>query len=422
MYTNNRDVIVVGAGIVGLAIAHELARRDLRVTVVERGEPAGECSSGNAGALSYHSFAPLALPGVLSGALKMMSDPKGPLYVPPLYLPKVAPWLLQFVRAAEPARVYEIAEALAWLLRDASREHLRLAREVGFADRIGATGQLHLYPSDKALAKDAFGWALKAQLGLRLQKLDRGAIGELEPDVAPGYGVGLLLPDDHWLRDPVAYARAIEAAARGRGVTFERTGAEALESRALVWQVRTGNGVLCARHVVVAAGAWSNALLRSVGIGVPLESQRGYHLHVPDSGTALSRTIVLADRKLFITPMDSGLRIAGTVEFGGTQRAANARRAGLLEHHARAGLPGLDTTHGATRWMGHRPCMPDSLPVLGPAPGRTNLWLAFGHGHLGLTGAASTAQVIADGVTGTGPGVPMLARFSAARFGAAARA
>lgn len=416
MQSNRIDVVVVGAGIVGLAIAHELAKRNLSVTVVERGEPAGECSAGNAGALSYHSFAPLALPGVLSSAVKMMCDPQGPLYVPPLYLPVAASWLLQFVKSAEPSRVYKTAEALAWLLRDAPRDHAQLAEDVGFASEMRSTGQLHLYPSESALAKDAFAWALKSQLGMRMQKVDRKAIRELEPDVSPNYPVGLLLPDDHWLRDSLAYARAIAKASRVRGVTFERASVTALESNALNWRVRAGDRVFSAKHVILASGAWTNSILQSVGLSVPLESQRGYHLHVPDSDTFLSRTIVLADRKVFITPMASGLRIAGTVEFGGTKRPANEHRASLLEHHARAGLPSLNTTRGATTWMGHRPCMPDSMPVLGAAPERPNLWLAFGHGHLGLTGAASTAKLIADCVTGQPPHCDQLERFSASRF------
>lgn len=420
MQSKNDDVIVIGAGIVGLAIAHELSKRGLRVSVIDRGEPAGECSGGNAGALSYHSFAPLALPGVLSGAIKMMCNPKGPLYVPPFYLPVAASWLLQFVTSAETSRVYRTAESLEWLLRNAPRDHKELADDVDFALEMRHTGQLHLYPSEMSLAKDSFAWALKAQLGMRIQKLDRSAIRELEPDVSPDYRVGLLLPDDHWLRDPLAYARAIALAARTRGVTFHRATVNALESNALNWLVRSPDRVFSAKHVVVASGAWSNKLLQSVGLSVPLESQRGYHLHVPESDTYLSRTIVLADRKVFITPMASGLRIAGTVEFGGTTRPANERRASLLEHHARAGLPSLNTTRGATNWMGHRPCMPDSMPVLGPAPERTNLWLAFGHGHLGLTGAAPTAKLIADCVTGQPPRREKLARFSAARFGKAA--
>lgn len=407
----------MGAGIVGLAIAHELAKRGLKVTVVDKGEPAGECSGGNAGALSYHSFAPLALPGVLAGAVKMMCDPKGPLYVPPLYLPFAASWLFRFVRSAEPARVYETAESLEWLLHHAPRDHKELAADVGFEQQMRQTGQLHLYPSEKSLAKDAFAWALKSQLGLRMQKLDRKAIREIERDVSSNYAVGLMLPDDHWLRDPLAYARAIEGACRSRGVAFERENVTSLESNALSWIVRTSDRVFSATHVVVASGAWSNALLRTVGISVPLETQRGYHLHVAQSDTYLSRTIVLADRKVFITPMESGLRIAGTVEFGGIHRPENQQRAALLEHHARAGLPALNTTRGVTTWMGHRPCMPDSMPVLGQAPDRRNLWLAFGHGHLGLTGSASTAKLIADCVTDQPPQSDRLARFSAARFG-----
>jgi len=176
------------------------------------------------------------------------------------------------------------------------------------------------------------------------------------------------LDDGRW---QLATARAVEA--EGAGNTFDQ--------------------------VVVAAGAWSRRLLDPLGLPLALESQRGYHVQFQGGRETVSRTVVLADRKIFVTPMEGGLRVAGTVEIGGLDRPPDPRRAAILERIARETFEGLDDLQ-ATPWMGHRPCMPDSVPVIGPAAGRPGLWLAVGHGHLGLTDSINTAQSIASGMLG----------------------
>lgn len=174
-------------------------------------------------------------------------------------------------------------------------------------------------------------------------------------------------------------------------------------------------GSYTADDIVLAAGAWSAGLLRPLGLRVPLESQRGYHLHAGQPGVRLSRPLVLADRKVFMTPMETGLRIAGTVEFGGLVMPPTGRRAAMLGIAAKEGLPGLQLDEQVSTWMGHRPCMPDSLPVLGPVPQQAGLWCAFGHGHLGVTGAVNTAQWIATAMRGE-MDVSRFAPFPIARF------
>jgi D-amino-acid dehydrogenase len=163
------------------------------------------------------------------------------------------------------------------------------------------------------------------------------------------------------------------------------------------WQVSVNGRSQQYSRVVIAAGAWSPQLLRPLGIPLRLESQRGYHVQFSGASDAVSRTVVLADRKIFVTPMQEGLRVGGTVEIAGLERAPDMRRARVLERIARASFRGLETVPAA-HWMGHRPCMPDSVPVIGPVAGHPGLWLATGHGHLGLTGAPATAERIADGI------------------------
>ncbi|HEU0230654.1 MAG TPA: FAD-dependent oxidoreductase [Burkholderiaceae bacterium] len=407
-------VLVIGAGIIGLCVAHALRGAGYRVTILDDQPPGSQCSFGNAGALSSGSVAPLAMPGILKTAGSMLLNPDSPLHIPFHYWLRAAPWLSRFASSARPQRVLQIATALTELLSGSVAAHQTLAQAVGCRDVVHQTGQLHLYRDEQALAKDHASWNLKRSHGLRMEDVDFDGIHALEPSVGADYRRGVYLPDEGWLSSPDRYTRSIAAALRAMGVTFETARASKLERAGTGWQVSDGAHRWEAAHVVISAGIGSRALLAQVGPDVPLESQRGYHVQAPEPCVRLSRVVVLADKKIFMTPMEGGLRIAGTVEFARPNHPPSQRRALLLERQARAGLNGLSTS-GFTTWMGHRPCLPDSLPVLGPVRGQPGLWCAFGHGHLGMTGSANTAILISRSFTGTAH-PDELASFAPERF------
>jgi D-amino-acid dehydrogenase len=393
-------VAVVGAGVVGTAIAHALAKRGADVVLVDRDAPGSGCSFGNSGALSPGSVAPLAMPGVLATVPSMLVDAESPLHVPLAYAPRAAPWLLRFVAAARPAAVARSVERLAALHAGAIELHEAMARELGVPELFLRRGHLHLYPDAAALAKDAGGWRLRAEHGHPAERLDRDGILALEPRVAARYTVGMLLADHATIVNPHRYVQAMAAAFAASGGRVVRADVRALEAAGSGWRLRLADGAPelgTFEHAVVAAGAWSNRLLAPLGLRLPLESQRGYHLQFEGGRDAVARTVVLADRKVFVTPMERGLRVGGTVEIGGLDAPPDSRRAALLDRFARESFTGLADLP-ATTWMGHRPCMPDSVPVVGPAVDRPGLWLAVGHGHLGLTDSLPTAVRIADGI------------------------
>ncbi|MCW1935852.1 FAD-dependent oxidoreductase [Pseudomonas sp. YY-1] len=409
------EVIIIGAGIVGLCTAYQLLETGKRVTIVDPSQPGAECSSGNAGSLASGAVAPLAMPGVLKQAPGMLLDPTGPLYVPLSYLLHVAPWMARFVAASSPARVAEIALALHALIGDAVQLHKAMATQVGCRELIADSGQLHLYPDQSSLEKDNAGWALKQQHGLNAQRIGRADIHALEPAVSDHYQVGYHLPDQPWVKEPQLYASSIAEYLKGRGVQFVRDRVRGLSKDSRGWSLQGQFDEYCTAQVVLAAGAWSAQLLRPLGVKVPLETQRGYHLRFAKSEVALERIVVLADRKVFITSMQSGLRVAGTVEFGGLERPPSHPRAALLADHAKAGLPDLDVSN-PVEWMGHRPCLPDSLPVIGEVPQQPGLWCAFGHGHLGLTGSAGTGRLLAQAMSGSALAQKAITPFSINRF------
>ena len=415
---NGHDaVVVIGAGIAGVCTAWHLMRRGANVLLIDRDEPGLGCSYGNAGAVSFGSVAPLAMPGVMRDALRMLLDPAAPLRIPLRYLPKAAPWLRRFVRAARPDEVQRIARTLATLLANSMEKHVEMLREIGASEIVRQTGQLYLYPDEKWLRKDALSWTLRRDHGLRVERLGRGEILALEPEVGPDYTVGLFTPDQGMSINPYRQVTAIASDFARRGGRIVRDRAVAIEVDAdQVQTVRGENASYPADHVVICAGAWSTQLLAGLGYAVPLESQRGYHVTIASPGIGVTRTVVAADRKVFLTPMESGLRVAGTVEFGGLDRAPNRKRAEFLVHDLSRVFPRAKIPANWSFWMGHRPCLPDSLPVMGPSRHR-GLWLNFGHGHLGLTMSATSGDILARAICGEPSNID-LAPFSFDRFGA----
>ncbi|MBA2961983.1 MULTISPECIES: NAD(P)/FAD-dependent oxidoreductase [Ramlibacter] len=396
-----RRIAVVGAGIVGTSIALALRRRGADVTLVDRDEPGRGCSYGNSGAVSPASVAPLAMPGVLASVPGMLFDDESPLYLPLRYLPQALPWLLRFVASARPAAVEAAAARLAAIHAGALDAHEAMTRELGVPELFLRRGHLHLYPDARALAKDAGGWRLREAYGYRVERLDRGGIEALEPGVSARYQIGMYLADHATILNPFRYVQAMAKAYADAGGRIVRAGVAALLAQDGRWHL-PGTGEPAFDDAVVAAGAWSRTLVAPLGVQLALESQRGYHLQFEGGRDVVSRTVVLADRKVFVTPMEEGLRVGGTVEIGGLQAPPDARRAAVLGRIARETFRGLDDLTTRT-WMGHRPCMPDSVPVVGPVAGRPGLWLATGHGHLGLTDSLNTAQRIADALLGAAP-------------------
>jgi D-amino-acid dehydrogenase len=390
-------ITVIGAGIVGAATAFELAKRGHDVLLVDRDEPGRGCSFGNSGAISPGSVAPLALPGVLASVPRMLLDAQSPLRVPLSYLPRALPWLARFVASATPRNVAHAAAQLDALHAGAVTRHVALAAEVGVPELVLVRGHLHLYADAAALAGDRAAWALREQYGYVPQRLDRAGIVALEPEVDARYSAGAFLADHATVRNPFRYVEAIVRGFVQRGGRVRRAEVRSLSRRNDGWSVETGGESWRCEAVVVTAGAWSRPLLDAQGLSVPLETQRGYHVEF-DVEAPVTRTVVLTDRKAFVTPMETGLRVGGTVEIAGLAAPPDWNRARLLADAAHAAFARLRGRAPARRWMGHRPCMPDSVPFVGAVPDRPGLFAAVGHGHLGLTDAPATAERIADAV------------------------
>lgn len=399
-------VVVIGAGFVGACIAYELRKAGWQVLLVDRDEPGMGASFGNSGAISPGSVAPVGMPGVVSSVPGMLLDREGALRLPLGYLPKALPWLLQFVAASRPARVEAIAARLAQIHDGALEAHRILTKEVGVPELFLQRGHLHLYTSPAARESDSAGWALRERYGYAFERVDREAIVALEPRLSVRYPAGVFVADHATICHPHRYLQAIVSAFVEHGGKVRRFAVRRLERHTQGWCV-LGAGIsepdtpIIASHVVVAAGAWSRSLLDPIGLRLPLESQRGYHLQFANAAGLISRTVVLVERKVFVTPMEPGLRVGGMVEIGGLNRPPDpvcfeVLRRVVNEAFASPQDHALLNSSACSQWMGHRPCMADSVPVIGAAPGYPGLWLAVGHGHLGVTNSVGTGRMIAQ--------------------------
>ena len=397
MATAPKTVVVVGAGMVGLAIGWHLARRGVSVTLVDPEAPGSQCSYGNAGALSPGSVAPIAMPGILGTLPSMLFDPENGVYLPPRYWWRVLPWLVAFLAQARPDRVERIAARHAPLLLPALERHKAMAAEIGGSDLLRVVGQLHVYRNQAQRDAAWKVWGLRERYGTEVQRLDRAGIEALEPEVGPDYRLGLFMPGLGHLANPLLYSELIAASVAKQGGLLRRARVDALlAEKGRITGVRIGQETLSADAVVVAAGAWSARLLQPLGIRVPLETQRGYHVELPPESLGISRIVAPYDAKAFITPMEQALRIAGTVEMAGLDAPPSPHRAEVLMAGLAKAFPQLAGQRPVRTWMGHRPCLPDSMPVIGPSGRYAGLWFGFGHGHLGVTSAAATGDVLAS--------------------------
>ena len=411
----SRDVTVIGAGIVGMSTARWMQRKGFAVTVIDPVAPGESCSFGNAGIISPGAAVPLATPGMVWKALGWLFDPLGPFAVRWSYMPKAAPWLLRLLANSRRSRVEAIANDLHALNKPALEAYRELLDPADYADLIRLDGSLSVYRSEAELEADAYIWDLRGARGMPAVRIGRDELRQMEPALNPDLACAMYVEDSAHVVNPERVVKTIAQ-------RFLADGGEIVARRVEGFDVgpegpravRLDGDSRPVASVVVAAGAWSDRLAAELGSVVPLEAERGYHVTIADPGLAPRRPVVLAGAGFYATPMEMGLRVAGTVELAGVDAAPDYRRARVLLERARLLYPGLKTA-GASEWMGCRPSLPDSLPVIGRSPRFANVYFGFGHGHLGLTEGAITGKLIAQQAAGETPSVP-LAPYRADRF------
>ncbi len=407
-------LIVVGAGIVGLAIAYHLRRDGADVTVIDRDPEGDRASHGNAGGIAVTEVMPASVPGLIWKVPGWLLDPLGPLAIRPRHAPRLARWLWHFSRAGRPAEMERIATALSALNSRVYDDLIPMLTETGLIGELNRKGALTVYESRAGFEKDSAEWGLKRRHGIEGEVLGRSEVLAMEPSLGPIVECGVYTPQWSHINDPKHLVTVLRTWLQAHGVVVMPGEVAAVDGTDPV-TVRLKDGrSIPAPRIVVAAGAWSGRLARQFGDKVLLESERGYNTTIPEPNVTLGREIIFAERKFVATPLSCGLRIGGTAEFGGLDAIADHKRCKALVKLASRYLPGLHAA-GGLEWAGHRPATPDSLPVIGASASNGNVFYAFGHGHLGLTQAATTGRLIADLVQRRPPVIDLLP-YAISRF------
>ncbi len=394
------DIVVIGAGIVGVSSAIRLRRDGHRVTLLDPLGAGQATSYGNAGVVAVNAIVPVTVPGLIAKVPKMLFDPMSPLYLRWRYLPRLLPWLVPYLRQATDKRCRQIADGLSLLLLDAVEQHQAIVQGGEAEQWIVPSDYLFAYRDRAAYEGDRYNWALRAFHGLQSEVIEGAAVQDYDPAFGPAVGLLVRCPDHATIKDPGKYVAALaqQFVAEG-GRILEAEARDIKTDGGRVSAVVTDEGEIRCERVVIAAGPWSARLTKRLGLKTPLEAERGYHIEFENPDVMPRAPAMVAAGKFVATPMEGRLRCAGVVEFGGLDAPESEAPVKMLEARVREVFPDLKTAKTRS-WMGRRPATIDSLPFLGEAPSIKGLYCAFGHQHIGLTSGPKTGRLLADLVAG----------------------
>ena len=406
MSESNADVLILGAGVIGLACAHYLLQAGRSVRVLDQGTAGAATSHGNCGTITPSHAPPLAAPGMIAKGLKWMLSPDAPLYIKPRLDPALAGWLLHFAARCNARDWRRTALARSELLT-ASRQLLEeLVREHRLDCEFTALGLRYVYRSEEALVRELAELPALRELGIESQLLDGRALMAAEPALLPGMAGAIHFPGDAQLR-PERFTSELARIVRAQGgIIEEQVGVTGLViDRGRVQSVATSAGARRGREVLLALGPWSAAMLRQTGLRLPVQPGKGYSITYSRPAVAPSTPLVLREHSVCVTAWDSGFRLGSTMEFAGFDASLNRVRLDALERAASQYLRQPTGAEKREEWAGWRPMTYDDLPILGRAPAQANLWLATGHGMMGMTLSAVTGQLLAELITGAAPSI-----------------
>ena len=420
-------VAVIGASIAGLCTALELQRDGHDVVIIEPDAPGGRqaASYGNGTWLNPGSVLPMSTPGLWKQVPGFLLDPNGPFIIRWRHLPALAPWLIRFVLAGRTfAQIETIAAQRHELSKSTAADHVALAAEAGRPDLVRSNGLMFVYRDQAAIDAEQTTWRLRQQLGIRFRKIEEAELRERQPELGKVYRLGMHMEDGGQITDPGAYCDALFQLSLRRGAAHKTARAIGFSfNGGRLAAVITDAGAVPCDRAVIAAGVHSRNLARQAGDDVPMISERGYHVVIPDPGFDIPIGLMPSDGKMGVIWTPQGIRLAGQVELASVAAPPNWQRARILLNYAREMFPSLGAKIDAVAnepgsdnyWLGHRPSTPDGLPCIGAASRSPDIMHAFGHGHVGMIQGPATGKLVANLIAGRAPGYDATA-FSARRF------
>jgi len=403
----SKHCVVVGAGVIGAAIAYELQKRGSQVTLVDADAKGRSASYGNMASIAVTEFMPVSRPSVWRQTPGWVLHPEGPIRVSPGYAPRLIPWFARFFWAGRPSKLRQLEAQGAALCRRSLADTEQLMAELGLSDDLSSTGCLSLYASEAEFAADRERLDMLDRHGFDYVVLDRDALHDLEPEIAEVIQKAVLLPDNRTVRDPYAIVTRLTEAFAGHGGQVQHRRVTGFERAERITGVTLEDGqTLKADQVILAAGAYTGRLSKQLGEPIPLETERGYHTQINAPGLRLDHSIIWPAMAFMVSPTAGGIRVGGTVEMAGLDAAPDWRRSKITVKRARKALPNLRLEE-TSEWMGHRPAFPDTVPVMSASAKVPGVYYATGHGHLGLTYAATTAKLMGQLVVGETPEIDL---------------
>lgn len=399
--------VVVGAGIIGTSLAYELQKRGRQVVLLDKGEVGRGASYGNMASIAVTEFMPASRPSVWRQIPGWMLDPEGPVRIRPSYMPRLVPWFARFVAASRPSKLRALEAQGAALCLRVYDDLLPLLHETGLIGELTEEGCLSLYSDEAEFRADREHIEILERFGFPHQRLTGAEARELEPELSDRIGIAVLFPQNRSLRDPYRLVVALADRFAALGGRIERGEVAGFDRSDRVTAVRLADGrTIPAAEVAICAGAHSARLSKLLGEPMPLETERGYHTQIMAPGIAMRHSIIWPARAFMVTPTAGGIRVGGTVEMAGLDAAPDYRRSKITVKRAREALPNL-ACEDFTEWMGHRPAFPDTVPVMSASARVPGVFYATGHGHLGVTYAATNARLMGDLITGAPPPIDM---------------
>lgn len=396
----NRSVTVLGAGIIGICCSLELQRRGYQVRLVDRRGPGEETSSGNAGILSYSNITPLADPALLPRLHRLILNLDDDFLMHYPHLASLLPWLVRFLRRCERNTFMHDGAAMNRLTSTSVELHKQWMAEAGADELLNRGGALKLYRNRETFLRDQLERELLQQCAVRHQVLDVQQAYELEPDLRPIFSCAVLIEESLSLRNPQKLCKHYARLFTEAGGQVEQAVVQGLRASDAGWEVLTEQGLQTAARVVIAMGAWTPEVIGQLGYSNPLAIERGYHTMLTAGADAsLSRPIFDVDASYVMAPMETGLRVTTGTNMTRRETAPDPRQVSRVMPRVREAFPVAGESLQEP-WMGRRPTLPDSLPIIGRAPRHEDLWLAFGHSHMGLTMGPVTGQLIANFICG----------------------
>ena len=396
---NGRDIIIIGAGIIGLCSAIELLQKGFQVTIVDKAEPGQGASYGNAGVISPWSIVPQSLPGMWRKVPSWLMDPLGPVTVSPGYSVRMAYWGTRFLLQGRRTQVEKNSQAMASLISDCIPLYQQLLADTGSQDLLRDSYYVHAYRNEKEANLNSLDYQIRIKNGADIQRYNRQQLRQLEPALSTDFAAAIVIKGQARLTNPGRLGQVLAN-------KVQLLGGKLIQSQVSSFRPNVSGGWDCfydekshpSSQLLLAAGAWSSDLLRPLGIKVLMENERGYHISYPDVDMQLNNSIMDADMKFVASQMEDGLRIAGTAEFDDKNAPPNPKRVADLATLANKMFPELGQSNFQS-WVGVRPSLPDSLPCLGKVQGMPGLYVAFGHCHYGMMMAPQSAKLIAQSIT-----------------------